>query len=152
MDNHPLSSPQVLDGSATVKRQHLDSSSRDEVKPQFEHLSRSQSSQLHGICSVHPKQGRPFEIQEFSQQPTIRVMTDGHSCQLSQRSVVGIGVAKIEVKDAEDQYAWSTVNIVTKEPDVMASRPGRGCKRWCRRTGYNREDVPDLALHSQMRT
>ena len=41
-----------------------------------------------------------FEIQE-TQQPTARVMTDGHSCQLSQRSVVGIGVAKIEVKGAE---------------------------------------------------
>jgi len=39
-------------------------------------------------------------------------MTDGYPCQLSQRSVVGIGVAKVEVKGAEDQYAWSTVNIV----------------------------------------
>ena len=39
-------------------------------------------------------------------------MTDGYPYQLSQRSVVGIGVAKVEVKDAEDQYAWSTVNTV----------------------------------------
>ena len=68
-------------------------------------------------------------------------MTDGHSCQLSQRSVVGIGVARVEVKDAEDQYAWSTVNIVTMERDVMASRPGRECKFRHWRTEYNREDV-----------
>ena len=40
-------------------------------------------------------------------------MTDGHPCELSQRSVVGIGVAKVEVKDAENQYAWSIVNTVT---------------------------------------
>ena len=65
-----------------------------------------------GSCSIHPKQGRPFEIQEFSLQPTIRVMTDGHSCLLSQRSVVGIGVAKIEVKGMEDHRARSTVNTV----------------------------------------
>ncbi len=43
-------------------------------------------------------------------------MTDGHSYQLSQRSVVGIGVAKGEVKDVEDHYAWSTVNIVGNGP------------------------------------
>ena len=41
-------------------------------------------------------------------------MTDGHSCQLYLRSVVGIGVAKGEVKGAEDHYAWSTVNIVVE--------------------------------------
>ena len=54
-------------------------------------------------------------------------MTDGYPYSAQQRSVVGTGVAKTEVKDAEDQYAWSTVNTVTDmEPDVMAfiSRKG----------------------------
>ena len=41
------------------------------------------------------------------------MMTDGHSYQLNSDSVVGIGVAKIEAKGAEDHYAWSTVNTVT---------------------------------------
>ena len=60
-------------------------------------------------------------------QSTIWMMTDGHSCQLSQRSVVGIGVAKVEVKDAEDQYAWSTVNIVGNGPAVVVvADHGRG--------------------------
>ena len=45
---------------------------------------------------------------------TIGVMTDGHFYQLYLRSVVGIGVAKGEVKGAEDHYAWSTVNIVVE--------------------------------------
>lgn len=47
-------------------------------------------------------------------------MTDGHSCLLSQRSVVGIGVAKIEVKGMEDHRARSTVNIVAD------GEPGKG--------------------------
>ena len=42
------------------------------------------------------------------------MMTDGHFYQLYLRSVVGIGVAKGEVKGAEDHYAWSTVNIVVE--------------------------------------
>ena len=46
-------------------------------------------------------------------------MTDGYPYQLSQRSVVGQWIVRIEVKDAEDQYAWSTVNIVGNGPVVV---------------------------------
>ena len=49
------------------------------------------------------------------------MVTDGHSCQLSIRSVVGTGVAKTEVKGAEDHYAWGTIqHAVGGEPAVMA--------------------------------
>ena len=62
-----------------------------------------------------------YKIQEMHEKPTIRVMTDGYPYQLSQRSVVGTGAAKTEVKDAEDHYAWRTVNIEADvEPAVMA--------------------------------
>ncbi len=85
------------------------------------------------------------------------MMTDGHSCQLSQRSVVGIGVAKGEVKGAEDHYAWSTIDTVAdEEPAVMAlAKPGRSCKDENSGTGQSREDEsgPCLAviLQRQMR-
>ena len=49
------------------------------------------------------------------------MMTDGHSYQLSIRGVVGTGVAKTEVKGAEDHYAWGTIqHAVGEEPAVMA--------------------------------
>ena len=46
-------------------------------------------------------------------------MTDGYPYQLSQRSVVGQWIVRSEVKGAEDQYAWSTVNIVGNGPVAM---------------------------------
>ncbi len=69
------------------------------------------------------------------------------------RSVVGTGVAKTEVKDAEDHYAWSTVNIVADvEPAVMALVGLEGdatSRHW--RSGRGRKDESGLVLHQQMR-
>ncbi len=80
-------------------------------------------------------------------------MTDGYPYQLSQRSVVGTGAAKTEVKDAEDHYAWSTVNIVADvEPAVMALKGLEGdatSRHW--RSGRGRKDESGLVLHQQMR-
>ena len=56
-------------------------------------------------------------------------MTDGHSCQLSQRSVVGIGVAKIEVKGADGSIRMKLrQHRGRRGTRQRVSRPGRGCK------------------------
>jgi len=57
------------------------------------------------------------------------------------------------VKDAEDHYAWSTVNIVADvEPAVMALAGLEGdatSRHW--RSGRGRKDESGLVLHQQMR-